>query len=286
MHLNTITRRAIVCALIFTLAAYQVGALFAKQSFNGKYFVWRGKLRIISAGKYITYWKVMHRMEIKEYSLEGDKIHIVAHCVTEFSNVQEYRERIQDFDGDVEVSIDAQRPLYYIRNESWGFQIAFPFTPFMLVNTEYDNIKEKLKELFVDGGILGRNRDRYRGYFGGILFDTWNIELGTYRGVYYVDLYYQAAIFNKGEPSGLLPASSVLEMNIRIDKELGIILGIRYFWFFGDYYHELIIDIVDTNVFLKWSFYMILALIIVGIIVVFLIIRRWQMKKRLKLIRV
>jgi len=266
--------------------AYQVGSLFAKQSFNGKYFVWRGGLRIISAGKYITYWKVMHRMEIKEYSLEGDKVNIVAHCVTEFSSVQEYRERVQDFDGDVEVSIDVQRPLYYIRNESWGFQIGFPFNPFMLVNIEYDNIKEKLKELFVEGGILGEKQDRYRGYFGGLLFDTWNIELGTYRDVYYVDLYYQTLIFNKGESSGVLPDSSVLEMNIRIDKELGIILGIRYFWFFDDYYHELIIDIVDTNAFPKGSFYMLLALIIIGIIAVFLIIRRWRMKKRLKFIRV
>ena len=283
------TRKFLVVLSIIILLAPQVGFICAKQNLNNKYFVWKGELKLLSAGLYITYWKVTHRMEIKEYSVTDGNIRIEAFCSTNFSEVKFYGDRVKSHTVDVARSISASNPIVYLVNESWGFNMSFLFSPFMIINVMSGNIKSKLQELFIDGYVLGNRRDRYRGYFGGLFFDTWNIELGTYRNVYYMELYYQAAILNRGEPldpkTGL-SNSSVLEINVRIDKSLGIIWGLRFFWYFRQNYHEIKIEIVDTNAIPKGMFYLTLVAIIVAIIVVIIIIRYWRVRRRRRLIRV
>jgi len=282
-------KKFLVGMFIIILLAPQVDFICAKENLNNKYFVWKGELKLLSAGLYITYWKVTHRMEVKEYTVTDSNIRVEASCSTNFSEVSFYKDRVRSHTVDVMRSVTVSSPIVYLVNESWGFNMSFLFSPFMIINAMSGDIKSKLQELFVDGYVLGSKRDRCEGYFGGLFFDTWNIELGTYRDVYYMELYYQAAILNRGEPldpkTGL-SNSSVLEINVRIDKSLGIIWGLRFFWYFRQNYHEIKIEIVDTNAIPKGMFYLTLVAIIVAIIVVIIMIRYWRVRRRRRLIRV
>ena len=261
----------------------------AEKNLSNKYFMWKGELKLLSTGQYITYWKVTHKLVIIKYTESDNKIEVDARCETNFSQVAFYGDRVKDHIVDVIRTVNSTTPIIYLYNETWGFYMSFLFSPFMIINPRSGHIEDELKSLFIEGYILGSKRNKYVGYFGGLFFKTWNVQLGTYRDVYYMETYYQAAILNRGEPNDPktgISNSSVMEINVRIDRELGIVLGLRFFWYYRQNYHEIKIEITDTNAFPKGQFYLTLFGIIAIVMVAILAVRYWQVRRRRRLIRV
>lgn len=288
----------IVIIIFLSLLSPVSPGLKASNSFisKGDSYTWKAVLKAydISRGQYEYYWTAYHYARILDVkSLSDDILEIRAAYYTIYKDVNKTKytildeeDRIHDVkNGNARVRVNITRDKYLIRfsNESWGFKINFPIVPFMVFNVKAGGFLEYFKKNFMIWNI-SEEESMERG----ILFDTWDVVIGAKRDVYYVELFYRATDLNFGEQvsAEVLPESSIMEINVEIDKEIGVVLKIRYFWKFVDKMFELLVELTGTNKFARNTFIYTLIAVFIGIAALGGAYRFYKKKARKRLIRI
>ena len=257
---------------------------------EGAYYVWRAKLQVFdpSIGEFRFYWSADHFLKI----FKAEKSENILKTKVAFSTryVEINSSRYTDYDtgdrtinhrnGGLMASYDLSINRYVILfvKENWGFLMDFPFSPYAIYNTKARGFKQFLESEYIVGPIAGMVMKR------GILFETWDIVLGTRREVYYMEIYFRTLDLNINETA--IDKNSITEANIEIDKELGVVLSLRYFWTFADKQFEITVDLSDTNMFGKHRFTMTVISVIAALVIIGLAIRHYRSIQRKKLIRI
>lgn len=177
------------------------------------------------------------------------------------------------------LSISSDNYDYRLGTLNWGFNISFLVTPLIFFNPSKKGFIEWFKENYMKLrlGVIER--------VSGIVYESWDLILGTYREVYYIEIFVPAANLRPREPISV--NASILEFDTTIDRELGFIGYLRIYWEYSeDVSFEIIAKIIDTNVIPHNIFYYTIATIIVVIIVAVFAYKYYRRKKRLRLIRV
>lgn len=289
---------AIISILLLNISAFLAVGVNSDSNFiaKGDYYLWKASLKAydISKGRYEYYWTAAHYvkiLDVKSISGDNQEIRLAYYTLYEDVNKTKYstldtEDRIHDTkNGNAKVVVNTTKDKYLVKfaNETWGFKINFPIVPFMIFNVKSEGFLEYFKRNFM---IWNISEEEFMER--GILFDTWDIIIGSKRDVYYVELFYRATDLNFGEyvGAGALPESSIVEANIEIDKKVGIVLKIRYFLKFADKMFELLVELTNTNKFAKNVFIYTLIIAIGGIIAFVFVFRFYRKKARRRLIRI
>jgi len=257
---------------------------------SGSYYKWKCTLQVLdrAKGTYVFYWTAIHYMKIIGTQKTSDKIDVKVAYATWYVDVNNSRYTREDAEdrianrayGSLKRSYRVTKRFYMMSflNETWGFKMMFPFSPFMVFNPKARGFKMFLERHYTRGYVKGMYMER------GVMFETWDLIEGTKRDVYYMEIYYYTLDLNINETA--IDESSIMEVNVEIDKELGIVLKLRYFWGFANNMFELVMQIVDTNMFLKHQFTMMVISIIVALIIIGLVVRYYKERRRRRLIRI
>ena len=257
---------------------------------KGAIYTWDAELKVLdpSTGTYSHYWSARHFMHIVESKKSGDTLTVRMAYSTYYMDVVKLRyaksdksDRIANHRyGSLKRTYDltTEKYVFILEKERWGFYIDFPFSPFMVFAVQERGFRMFLEGEYTKGYVSGMYMDR------GILFDTWDIVLGTRRKVYYLEIYYSCMDLNLNETE--LGEMSVLEVNVEIDKELGIVLRLRYFWRLADKMFELMVELSDTNMFMKHRFTMTIVSLFIVLISIWVIVRYYKERRRRRIIRI
>jgi len=260
---------------------------------EGAFYKWIAFLRVYdpSVGKYEKYWEAMHYLRILNLEEINDvtlKIRVAYSTIyekvfnskytTEDTTDRTVNHRCGSMVFTLQTMVNKYE--YVFAEENWGFGLRFPFHPFMFFNVKEHGFKQYFESNYIIGPVAGEIMER------GVLFETWDIIMGTKRDVYYAEIYLRTLDMNVSEHGTSVSESSITETNVEIDKQLGIILKIRYFIDFADKMFELIIELADTNMFIKHKFTITMISFIIGLIIIWAVIRYYRGIKRRRLIRI
>ena len=279
--------------LIFLPQIMQVNSETIPSLKKGMYVRWSVELKVLDRSKGQTehYWSAENYMKILDMNQTGELMTIIYAYYTRFYDVvvgkyssQEKTPRIMEGmhinNGSAIATFSGGETYEYLfHKETWMFKIDFPFTPYAIFNTKKEDFLDWFNETYLIRTVAGKRRQC------GILFETWDIVLGSRRYIYYAEIYYLVSEINLGEPE--IPETSILEINVGIDKSVGIITRLRYFWQYStNLMFELILSIQDTNIFRKATFTIGLFVAFISLIVLYAAYRIYRKRRRLKKIRI
>lgn len=169
--------------------------------------------------------------------------------------------------------------IYRLGELKWGFKATFRITPLVFFNVLRKDLVNWLIYNFsmIKLGEISKPCS--------IVYDSWDIILGTYRRVYYMEMFLPASYLNTTEPISV--GASMAEFDFTIDKEYGFIGYLRIYWEYSSYESfEIIAKITDTNLFHHNMFYYTIIMILVILVVAAFTYKRYREKRRLRLIRI
>jgi len=289
---------AIIIALVLTVPWFASQPFCCEKSgysavVEGAFYKWSAKLRVYdpSVGTYEDYWKAEHYLRILKLEEKGDnviRLKVAYSTIYKTVFVSRYTTRdtvdrtVSSKHGSVWYELDLEKEKYQfsVADEHWGFGLKFPFTPFTIFNVEEHGFKQFFENTYIVGPVAGEIMER------GVLFETWDIIMGTKRDVYYAEIYFRTLDMNISESKEAVTQSSITETNIEVDKQVGIVLKVRYFIDFADKMFEVLVSLTDTNMLPKHRFTMLILSLFIAAICIWIIIRYYRGLRRKRLIRI
>ena len=254
--------KVVFLTILLLLLAQPILNIEAVNSFalsKGKWFKWKGELEITGT----KVWDITEELRIVESSSSGNSVSGKAEVIHRILEIKVGGEKSVvvdnntvisfNFDLGTKIKEDLFDPIYPVSGLN-----KLPFTVFTIFNTKRINDVKT----YVYSGLTE---------VPGILKDTWDIVLGTWRSVIYVELYTAKKEYVE---------AAILEFLVTIDKELGIVLNIWSSWYFYGTRFILRLKLADTNAFAKNLLYFTVIGIIIGIIALVIIVRKVVLKKR------
>ncbi|MCR8463025.1 MAG: hypothetical protein QXH55_02625 [Candidatus Korarchaeota archaeon] len=237
-----------------------------------KELLWEGSLRL----EIITV-KPLDGKFMLEYKYVMNYTHVVKSKYT----AQDTSDRIQQGIGEssyatVEFSSTDYR--YLLGNLKWGFNASFPVTPLLFLNSPRSGFTVWLKDFMtIQFGLVKKEC--------GIIYSSWDIVLGTYRDVYYVEMFLPAKYLNTTE--NIVVEASMVEIDFTIDKEYGFVGYLRIYWeYSATESFEILARITDTKIIPHNIFYYTVASVIAAMIAIAYTYKFYRGKRRLRLVRV
>lgn len=294
-------RKAIVVLVISILLMSVAvnGAYSASLIFKGNtYFKWHIELKAFEralGGKqqagFETYWTGELSLEVKsvekisdsEYKITYDffmkYIDVIRQRYTSKDTWDRIAEGVGENATNEQMVVNSDGYDYRLGNLTWGFNFYFLVTPLVFFNPHHGDFKSWLEENYLTQQIGAFKR------VSGLIYESWDITLGTKRDVYYVEIFLIAARYDLGEPVD--QSGSVVEFDFTFDKEYGFISNMRVFWEYSqDVSFEIRVRLMDTNIIPRNIFYYTLLAVVLIVIALIAIYRYYRKKKHIKLVRI
>lgn len=177
------------------------------------------------------------------------------------------------------VVISGAEYIYRLSELKWGFRASFSIIPVTFFNV----LKEDFVNWLINNFSVIKIGEIQKSC--AIVYDSWDIVLGTYRRVYYAEMFLPARYLNTTEPISV--DASMAEFDFTIDKEYGFIGYLRIYWEYStNESFEIIAKIINTNLFHHNVFYYTVITVLVVLIATAFVYKRYREKRRLRLIRV
>ncbi|MHA1617290.1 MAG: hypothetical protein ACTSX9_08310 [Candidatus Njordarchaeales archaeon] len=217
---------------------------------SGYYFHWKGSL-IITGTKV---WDIDEEMEILSYEDSGEYIKVaanVSHVIFDISKEVERVRNVTVVSKEVPKAGLVDLVLFNPEYPAYGLN-GLPLSVFTLFNVK--NLEEVRN--FVEQGLTE---------VPGIVYESWDIIMGTVRYVIYAELYTGKAEYVEG---------AIMEFIVTIDKSLGVVLNLRASWYYYGTRYVLSISLKDTNAIPKHRLTLAVTGVIVAIVVIAILVRK------------